>query len=307
MQLSIIVCTRNRAYAIAACLDSIAVALSHASPVDAEIVVVDNASEDDTSAVVTTWATSCAFPVRLLQERRKGLAVARNCGIRAAQGDLLVFTDDDCRLSLDFIRDAVRHDEADGSQLVIRGGRIDLGDPTDLPLTIKTETERARWHINAPCKQHELLGGKAISGCNMVMRREAVQTIGFFDERLGAGSPIPSAEDVDWCLRGYFAGIAVEYVPDMAIAHFHGRKTPQDANKLMSGYLAGTGALYAKYIFKDHRFCHEFYWDFKKAAQELLLRRNKFVPEWGFSYRDKVKYSLLGAMKYVLLWARHPL
>ena len=92
MKLSIIVCTRNRAHAIAGCLDSIAVSLSRAAPIEAEIVIVDNGSEDNTSAVVQQWAESCTFPVRLLHEPRKGLAKARNCGLRSAQGGLLVFT-----------------------------------------------------------------------------------------------------------------------------------------------------------------------------------------------------------------------
>jgi hypothetical protein len=44
MRLSVVVATRDRAHAIAGCLDSIAAALANAAPLDAEIVVVDNAS-----------------------------------------------------------------------------------------------------------------------------------------------------------------------------------------------------------------------------------------------------------------------
>src|SRR5271155_3053548 len=137
MKLSVIVCTRNRSHTITACLDSIAAALSVAAPIKAEIVVVDNASTDDTSDIVKAWATACAFPVRLLFEPNKGLAVARNCGVSGSQGDLLAFTDDDCRLSLEYIVDLLRHDALD-SGLVLRGGRVELGDVTDLKLTVKT-------------------------------------------------------------------------------------------------------------------------------------------------------------------------
>jgi Glycosyl transferase family 2 len=52
VKLSVIVATRNRAQAIGPCLDSIAEALAEAAPLDAEIVVVDNGSTDDTAEVI---------------------------------------------------------------------------------------------------------------------------------------------------------------------------------------------------------------------------------------------------------------
>src|ERR1017187_6698685 len=98
LKLSVVVATRNRAYAIAECLGSIAAAIAHAAPLDAEIVVVDNGSTDDTAAVIKAWASASPVPVQLLSEPRQGKGRALNCALRAAQGELLVFTDDDCRL-----------------------------------------------------------------------------------------------------------------------------------------------------------------------------------------------------------------
>jgi glycosyltransferase involved in cell wall biosynthesis len=124
MKLSVIVATRNRAHAISGCLDSIADSLAKAAPLDAEIVVVDNGSQDGTSRIVEQWATGCAFPVRLLVEPRSGLAVARNRALRTAQGELLVFTDDDCRLSKEYVNDLLSHDAAD-TEPVLSGGRVE--------------------------------------------------------------------------------------------------------------------------------------------------------------------------------------
>jgi glycosyltransferase involved in cell wall biosynthesis len=86
MKVSVIVCTRNQAQSIIGLLETIAQALANAAPLDAEIVVVDGSSSDNTSAVVRKWAAACAFPVRLLFEARKGIAAARSCGIQTAQG-----------------------------------------------------------------------------------------------------------------------------------------------------------------------------------------------------------------------------
>ena len=145
MKLSVIVGTRNRAHAIAGCLASIVAAFAAASPLDAEIVVVDNGSQDQTSAVIEQWARGSSYPVRLLSEPKPGLARAQNVALRAAQGEILAFTDDDCRLSKDYVNDLLRHDAGD-AEPVLRGGRIELGDPTDLPLTIRTTPDRIRWN-----------------------------------------------------------------------------------------------------------------------------------------------------------------
>jgi len=87
MKLSVIVCTRNRAHAIAGCLASIVAAFAAASPLDAEIVVVDNGSQDQTSAIVEQWARGSSYPVRLLSEPKPGLTRAQTsrCGPRKAK------------------------------------------------------------------------------------------------------------------------------------------------------------------------------------------------------------------------------
>lgn len=301
MKVSVIVCTRNRVHAIIGCLESIAVALCHASPLEAEIIVVDNGSSDDSSAVVQKWAASCAFPVRLLIEPKTGVSAARNCALRAAQGALLVFTDDDCRLSETYVTELLRYDAGDVG-LVLRGGRVELGDPTDLSLTTNTYPTLRRWQRQTPsADKQDLLGGKSVIGCNMTMRRAVAERVGFFDKRFGGGAPIPAAEDVDYVLRAYLAGVTIEYVPDMTIFHFHGRKANAAGQKLMRGYLIGAGALYVKYIFRDSSLCHELYWDVKKAVKEMVSGRNDFLRDMDFSYRDKVRCTVLGALKYLVV------
>lgn len=58
------------------------------APLDAEIVVIDNASEDDTATVLRAWAAKSPFPVNLQFEARKDASYAQNCGLRAARGSL---------------------------------------------------------------------------------------------------------------------------------------------------------------------------------------------------------------------------
>ena len=297
MKISIIICTLNRSHAIVKCLDSIADSLSFIAPIEAEIIVVDNASTDDTAGVVKKWAEACAFPVRLLYEPKKGLSAARNCGLRAAQGDLLLCTDDDCRMDKNYVADALRHGAAD-TEHVLRGGRVELGDKTDLPITIKTSPDLESWNKSQGSIKRGNIAN-SILGCNMAMRRAVVEKVGPFDENLGAGSDIPASEDTDFTLRAYLADIPVEYVPDMTVYHYHGRKTVHQAYALMKNYFIGNGALYAKYIFKCPDFSRQLWWDFKDAIKETLTGKNFFKPEnIGFSYKSKLIFCMLGVIKY---------
>lgn len=299
MDLSVIVATRNRAGSIAGCLDSIASALSNASPITAEIVVVDNGSKDDTSAVVKRWSETSAFPVRLLVEPRSGYSVALNCALRAAQGRLLAFTDDDCRMSQTYVNELLRH-YANDTGLVLRGGRIELGDPADLPLTIKTDPVPMRWNRQMNSARHISLCGQ-ILGANMTMPRPVVERLGPFDERFGPGqgSIIPNGGDSDYIFRAYLADITIEYVPDMTVFHYHGRKQSSVGHALMRDYSIANGALFAKYFLKDPNLCRLFAWDTKSAIKEIVSGKNTFMPIIGFSHKDKVACGVLGAVRYL--------
>jgi glycosyltransferase involved in cell wall biosynthesis len=290
------VATRNRAYAIAGCLDSIAAAIAYAAPVVAEIVVVDNGSTDDTGAVIKAWAAASAVPVQSLLEPKPGLSRARNAALRAVRGDLLAFTDDDCRLSKDYVSQLLSYDAAD-TGLVLRGGRVELGDPTDLPLTINTTPTLMRWSRKNNSARDDRLSGH-ISGCNMTMRRALIERIGLFDEALGAGTSIPSAEDADYNFRAYLADATLEYVPDMTVFHHHGRKTNAAGKKLLRDYEIGNGALYARYVFRHPNLCRPFYWNCKLALKEIMTGTNTFLPDIGFSNRDKVVSNIRGACQY---------
>ncbi len=298
MRVSVIVCTHNRDYAITPCLDSIHTALTRAalSTAEAELVVVNNASTDDTAGRLRAWAGQASFPCHIVEEPRLGTSKARNAGLAAAKGELLIFTDDDCRLHPQHITDALRYDAAD-TEPVMRGGRIELGDPDDLPYTIKTDDTRRRWEKrNRDARYTDLV--KTIIGCNWAMRREVTDRVGRFDERLGAATPACSAEDVDYVMRAYLADIAIEYVPDMTVYHFHGRKTAESIRALMRIYCIGAGALFAKYAFRHPDFCRPFSWNIKNRINEIRNQTILFDPELGITYHEVLRHNLLGMYRY---------
>jgi hypothetical protein len=128
---SFIICSRNRSRALISCLESISVTISRSPDLDAEMIVVDNNSTDDTGARLDSWCARTELKIKVVRQVLGGVAASKNAGIRAASGRLLVFTDDDCRVDPNYLADLWSHFRFDKSP-VIRGGRVELGDEGDL-------------------------------------------------------------------------------------------------------------------------------------------------------------------------------
>jgi len=287
---TVIVCTRNRIARVLDCLESVRRA-AEATDAVVELVVIDNGSTDGTPAAVAAWAaTRGDLAVRLLAESRPGASHARNTGIRSARGDLLIFTDDDCRLAADYIAVAVALARADAAP-TLRGGRVELGDAKDLPFTVKLDDAREVFDGDAN-------PGGFLLGCNMTLPRGAAALIGPFDPRFGPGAPFESADDTEFLYRAHMAGVAVAYDPGLVVRHHHGRRDLSGLARLNHAYNIGNGALYAKYAFSRPQLLRHFLWDVRDGVLELFGGAT-FNAELGFSYRAKVWGNLIGALRYL--------
>jgi len=92
MRITVALCTRNRAASLASALGSMA-AMRRPDGLDWRLLVVDNGSTDATPDVVAGFADR--LPARCIAEPQAGLSHARNAAVAAAEGDWLVWTDDD--------------------------------------------------------------------------------------------------------------------------------------------------------------------------------------------------------------------
>jgi glycosyltransferase involved in cell wall biosynthesis len=106
MKLTIAIPTHNRARLLAQTLDSIE-QLRLGEGVDAECLVVDNNSNDDTPAVVESFAGRGPIQVRRLFESQLGSSFARNRAIQEADCDFILFIDDDVTVEPDWARELV--------------------------------------------------------------------------------------------------------------------------------------------------------------------------------------------------------
>lgn len=289
VDISLLVCTRNRSAALTHLLASISDALAAARGIAIEIVVVDNHSEDDTVALVERWRREQAVPVRLLHEPRPGLARARNTGLAAACGAVIAMTDDDCRLERDYFS-ALAACFAELPGPVVIGGRILAGDPADLPVTLKTEDHPM---IAAPAA----FPGGFVMGANLAMSAAVVTQVGDFDERFGAGARFVAAEDTDFLFRAMRHDIPVRYDPRFTVRHFHGRRALEEETALLAGYSFGDGALYAKHLFRDRRIWAFLWRDVKDLACDA---RDPVTTHRGIRhfYRFRLRHKWRGMIAY---------
>ncbi len=271
---SVIICTRNRAPSLKRTLDRL-LHLNVTGVERFEVVVVDNGSEDSTPEIIALCAAVAPFTLRYVHEPQPGLSVARNTGLRAADGDLIMFTDDDCLADRDWVYAALG--AFNGNLLQIVGGRVDLHDPTHLDVTTRSGNSVERLQSAS-----SLLG--FMHGANMAFGRSVVDAIGYFDKRLGAGSALKSAEDIDFICRAFTMGIPIVFHPTVVVSHDHGRIGLKAHRRLLRGYYIGAGAAAAKQLLDGRsEFVKILYWDIRAAARswksgritsrDFLLRR----------------------------------
>jgi glycosyltransferase involved in cell wall biosynthesis len=299
IKLSLIICTRNRAGILPVCLDAVFESIKESGTHLVQVIVVNNGSTDATAQTLLDWQDKNSFVIKVVDEPKPGLSRARNAGLAVAIGDLIVFTDDDCIMDRTYIKTALSLSALDSAP-VMRGGRIELGDPSDLPLTIKTDRGKQTWSKEKKSMRHGTLSG-AISGCNLMFPQQIYETLGDFDVALGAGSKNPGADDTDYLVRAYLAGFTIEYHPDLVVRHFHGRKTKEQGRSLMINYLIGIGGMMIKHVCTTRDVIRPFVWDIRNWVKEMRKGKNLYLPEYNLSYRDAVLYTLRGMWIYV--WA----
>ena len=180
IQISVVVCTYNRANMLAGALESLV-----QQTVDKgsyEIIVVDNGSTDATSEVTRNFqARYRVCNIMLVREDRLGLAYARNAGSRQARGNYVAFMDDDARASPNWLDIALRcFEEVQPPPIGIGGPILPLYD-SPKPTWFKDEYEIRSWGE----QPRFLKQGETFSGSNMILRKEILEVYGGFDVRLG--------------------------------------------------------------------------------------------------------------------------
>ena len=206
---SVVIATRDRARHLQETLDSLS-RVQVPEGVEAEVVLVDNGSTDETSQVMRRFSPA-QFQVQLLAEAKPGKSVALNAALRRTESEVVLFTDDDVRLPPDWIEQMAmpvlegRADALVGGVKIARHLLRPWMSPVHRSLLASTE-------MIDPERPTRLVGA------NMCIRRSCVESVGYFDEELGPGR-LGLAEETLMTRQLYKAGYTVATNFECVVEH----------------------------------------------------------------------------------------
>jgi GT2 family glycosyltransferase len=239
---TVLVCTRDRRDNVVPTLSSI----RQCGYSNFELFLLDQSVDD-----ATERAVAAAFPrpdprLKIVRLSRPGKPLALNEGLRRAQGQYILLTDDDCEVLPGWIDamvnafqaeprvgciygavDAAPHDAAAGyiPDRSIEGARtiIDLKDLLTMP----------GW-------------GNFGMGASMAVRADVVRALGGWDTCIGPGTKFGSGDDTDLAVRTLRAGHALHFLPGARVLHY-GFRYWKSARRDLSRIAFGLGSVFAKH------------------------------------------------------------
>jgi GT2 family glycosyltransferase len=212
--ISVVVVTFQSAETIKGCLASI--------PQDAEVVVVDNASDDGSAEQADSTG---AIVVR--NSSNEGFARAANQGARVATGEVILFLNPDAELEPDCIARLIEA-VGDDAALAIVGPSV-IRSPDGLrpgywpfPAARRTWIHELALHRIAPDRAADIAGDGFVVGTCMLVRKSWFERLGGFDERFWL-----YGEDADLCWRASQLGGSSAAVAGAGVRHLGGHSSRQ--------------------------------------------------------------------------------
>ena len=207
LDFSIIIPTYNRSERLQQCLESLT-RLTYPSD-RFEVIVVDDGSQVSMKSVVVNFESQISL--RLIRQSNGGPASARNMGASVAQGNYLVFTDDDCQPNPDWL-DALAAATAAAPNTLIGGQTINA-------LSDNLYSTASQLLIDYIYDYYNQTKGDAsfFASNNFGMPKGLYQQLGGFDTSF----PLAAGEDREFCDRWQHHGYSMHYAAEMQIKHFH--------------------------------------------------------------------------------------
>jgi len=291
---SLIICSRNRPQLLWDTLQSVL----QGYEIPAEIVVVDQSDEPD--PVLSSFRPEGDCEFRYLWSALKGVSLGRNMAISNASYPILVFTDDDMRMTPTWFGALVRALVTAGPLSVITGRVLTSEDDNESKEGFAPST---RGDVNSITYKGRIFRDVLFTN-NMSIYRSAFEASGDFDTRLGPGTNYPAAEDNDLAFRLLEANYQIVYEP-RAIAYHRAWRSEDEYLWLHWNYGQGQGAFYSKYFsLKDThmvrrmtkdiwgyliRFPFRVFRDRKQAQRDVLYVSGLLYGaiRWRFQHRSE--------------------
>ena len=210
--ITVAICTHNRAAFLEKAVRSVLRQMTD----DAELLIVDNASTDDTPETAARLAAANPC-VEVWRENELGLSAARNAALKRARGEFVLFLDDDATAKPDWLAAYQRFLSAPPSKKIAVVGGAVFNECEILP----PKWADASVAFNPGDLPKRLPYRSSLYGGNSGYCREIALAVGMFDTRLGRkGKNMMGREESDLNLRLQDAGHEVWWLPGAAILHF---------------------------------------------------------------------------------------
>jgi GT2 family glycosyltransferase len=215
--ISVIICTAFRPQLLLRCLNS--VIAQNISSKDFEIIVINNApiNDDEIKEIVSSLKTSIKITYAL--EKQVGLSFARNLGIKVAEGDILVFIDDDAYATPNWLENLqqVYNNYPDAGAV---GGRITLFWDSEIPNWLHPNLFGYLGEFNYGEQIIRIEHDQYLAGGNYSVRRKWIEKCGVFCENLGRNqNSLLSGEEVELTVRLQKHGCVCYYSNEALVYH----------------------------------------------------------------------------------------
>jgi hypothetical protein len=247
---------------------------------DYEVIVVDNRPAGSPALDAELEETIRASGARLVREPRTGNSAARNCGLTAATGEVVAYTDDDVEVDPAWLLAIALRLLAHPEEAGVTGMLLPMKLETDAQLRLEEYYGGVGPRMCEPVS-YRLRGGRRLRmapatmdaigedgatrlsvslyatgilgvGPNMAVRTEVLRALGGFNEALGAGTPARGGGDLFALAQLVWHGYGLGFEP-AAIVHHNHYADEADLERHIEGYGLGWTALVFALVIDDPR------------------------------------------------------
>lgn len=237
--ISIIISTKNRPQKLFNCIDSI---LLSSETLD-EVIIVDQSKKEISSLIKSHVLKIPKFVY--LYNKNKGLGSSRNLGIKCAKHPILAFTDDDCIVNVNWLKE-IRKNFNKLSNISIIFGQVQPSNKKYNKICPCTITQKKRRLIH---KDNFNNNTDYFVGANMIINKSKYFNNKIFKNWLGAGTIVGGGEETDLIYRTIQSGGKILYNPNILVFHNRFISKKQNIN-LIKKYTLSVMVLFFYYFFK---------------------------------------------------------
>lgn len=279
--ISVIICCYNSSSRLPATLQYLS--LQQTLHLDWEVIVVDNASTDNTAQVAhQTWSSLNRKEIlfTIVTENKAGLSFARQCGVNAARHEHIIFCDDDNWLNADYLQTAYNMMHSNKSIGALGGFGLAVSDG---PLPEWFGNYEEAYAVGKQAQASGCINHKGyVNGAGMVTRKSIFNAT--VNKKLPfllsdrQGNALTAGGDCEYCLRVLLQGYNICYDERLVFKHY----MPQQ--RLTENY--------RKSLFKAFEETHELLHEYIEAARIQRTTKSQKLMQVYNACKDLIKSIL---------------